>query len=324
MNPFGARSPIVGIVPVGTRLSEAPPDGTLRIQLVSMLEFKKDDRSELPFVTFRRRARNLDLPSLERGLCVQAPRRAKTYEQDFLKAMRMVLSADPDSNRPKPDIVCVNELAFPASAKGPSLAVGSELGQLAEAGGQFVVAGTAHDTRSLYNTAYAFYPGCPPYGWKYHKQVSATHPEVKERVSVPGVRRTAAFAAFGIRLSILTCLDICDYSSVLPVVQNRDGIDLLLVPSYSERIDRLVTMAKVVSKGMGGLVALVNHAVPGNRGRLFRFGEGVTESGSGIISANGQVLGDVTWFNLDLAKFRQGRDDLSHDPSDELEWLFPS
>lgn len=152
----------------------------------------------------------------------------------------------------------MNELGIPASPTGPSRAFFKELKSWARQTSSLIVAGSFHDARTKYNTGYIFTPASPDCGYTFHKQVSAK--DIKEYVSVPSDRQSVMVLAFGFNIGVIICLDLLDYSTVASLVDLRDAVDFILVPSYSEAegVSRLGRIAKIASQAMPGGVGIVN------------------------------------------------------------------
>ena len=65
----------------------------------------------------------------------------------------------------------------------------------------------------------------------------------------------------------MICLDIADYATLASVIRVRDKVDMLLVPCYTEKFDKMLEVAKLASKALRGIVAMVNAHVPNEIGR---------------------------------------------------------
>jgi hypothetical protein len=218
----------------------------------------------------------------------------------------------------KADIVCMNELSFPTRNQEPLKKAVTLTRQLAKAHNCLIVAGSAHDRRTLYNTSYLFYPGCPPSGEPYHKQVSAT--SVGELVSVPAKRRTICTRVFGLNIAVLICLDIADFSAVASVVKFQDRVDLLLVPCYSEYMDSLDRVAKATSAALCGVVALVNYRPPAPRAPCIveEFGETRAVDRDRVLDSGG-IIHSVFIKPPELLARKLK---IKGNPDERMEWLF--
>lgn len=156
------------------------------------------------------------------------------------------------------DIVVVNELGIPASSTSPSAEFFRQTKLWAKKTYSLIIAGSFHDARTKYNTGYIFTPNSPSNGYAFHKQVSAT--DVKEYISVPPKRQSLIALAFGFKIGVIICLDLLDYSTVASLVDMRDAIDFILVPSHSdaESMQSLGRVAKIASQAMPGGVGIIN------------------------------------------------------------------
>lgn len=221
------------------------------------------------------------------------------------------------------DIVCVNELGFPTSNRQqPLKRVINWTRRLAQVNNCFIVAGSCHDRRTLFNSGHIFFPGCPSHGEIFHKQVSAI--SVEERISLPPERRAICTKVFGLDVATLICLDLADFSSVSAVVRAADKIDLLLVPCYSEWIEALERIARQASGAMSGIVALANYRRVGQLGYVFtKFGNSIVAAETVDVNAD-RAEGCVSLFDLNVPRFRSEKTErqLSLSADERLEWLF--
>ena len=219
------------------------------------------------------------------------------------------------------DIVCVNELGFPSYRAKPLKKIERFTRTLAKRHRAFVLAGSAHDERTLYNTAHLFFPDCPEEGIAYHKQVSAV--SMGELVSTPPARSTVLSYAFGLWIGVLICLDLADFSSVTAVVKFTEHCDLLLVPCFTEWTEELERIAHATSRAMPGIVALVNFH--GNNHKpaciLSRFGESIpADCITGIPGSEGSIC----LFSFPPAEFKNAKIQrwIGASSEDRMEWLF--
>jgi hypothetical protein len=216
------------------------------------------------------------------------------------------------------NVVCFNELGAPINPEGPSIRFFNHVRKLSKQWKALVVAGSFHDFRTKYNTGYLFTPNCPEEGWSFHKQTSAV--ELGERVSVPPFRRSVVIPAFGVRIGVVICLDIVDYSTVASLVSLADLIDFVLVPACSFETQALERAARIASQGMPGGVGIINF----DRGRkysssLYVFGEEIDPVESARLGGNSGWIDiyEITW-----DEFRNRK--LSQDTPSDVNWLFRS
>ena len=133
-----------------------------------------------------------------------------------------------------------------------------------------IVAGTSHDKRTYYNTGYIYHPDGNS---SFHKTLSAA--DMGELISAPAKRRVLSVKTLGLRVAVMICLDIADYATLASVIRAGEKVDLVLVPCYTTRFDKMVSVAKVASGALRGIVALVNANLPGMTCRIDRFGKDV-------------------------------------------------
>ena len=223
---------------------------------------------------------------------------------------------------PGVDVVVVNELGIPASPTGPTAEFFRRTKSWAKRkpSPALIIAGSFHDARTKYNTGYIFTPESPDFGYAFHKQVSATG--IGEYISVPPRRQSVIIRAFGFKIGVIICLDLLDYSTVVSLVDMRDTIDFILVPSHSEpeEVRSLEKVAKIASQAMPGGVGIVNcHHGKTRSSTMHIFGDSqipvvdqALADGSGWLSIY-EVEGH--WFQN---KKKRAQDDIQLD----LEWLF--
>jgi hypothetical protein len=94
-----------------------------------------------------------------------------------------------------------------------------------------------------------------------------------EYISSPAKRRVLRIEAFGLAIATMICLDVADYVTLASVVRVRDKINMLLVPCYTKKWDKMLDVAKLASKALRGVVAMVNAHVPNAICHIARFGE---------------------------------------------------
>lgn len=267
---------------------------TIRLALVSLPEMDRQTCLALQGNIAQDRGAHicgLDSKACERIVYCFSEERAATALNLYREALDVAIGQQ------NADIVCFNELSFPAIESGPSRDAIHYIQRFAQAKGKLVIGGSAHDSRTLYNSGQLFYPtGDQPEASHifYHKQVSAI--ATKEYVSIPCLRSTPLVRAFGLRIAILICLDMADYSTVASLFKHGIEADLLIVPSYSFWTeDPLEKIAIDVSAAMPGIVAIVNRyrPPPKTSALIYKFGRPNPErqirqlplaSGSGVVS----------------------------------------
>lgn len=255
---------------------------------------------------------NIDCQACERQLIVSSNESIETVAKQYYNAVSLALK------KHKANIVCINELGFPATEQGPykdSIEATKKLAQEHEA---LIIAGSAHDSRTYYNTGHIYHPDSDVY--YYHKQVSAVH--LNELVSTPSKRKTIYTHAFGLRIAVIICLDIADYSTVAGIVRLGNEIDMILVPAYTDKIEPLEEVAIDTSAAMPGMVALINHQAAGKRSSyLYRFGKIDSKLREIKLPDNGGVL---NIYDINVEAFHNEKYKKSEDEKQDqnLKWLF--
>ena len=174
----------------------------------------------------------------------------KKYFESYISYINIALK------EMKANIICINELVIPTYKGRPYIKALKFLRQKANEYNALIISGSAYDTRTLYNTAYIFYPNCPNYGLQYNKQISASYSG--EYINVPSDRIAYILRAFGLNIGILIGQDIFDYSSVSPFTQFSAGLDILFVPYHSKKIGIFNKLAEYISINLRGIVSLTN------------------------------------------------------------------
>lgn len=167
-----------------------------------------------------------------------------------------------------PDVICFNELGLPTNDMSPSRAAKRLAWEVSQRHEVLIVAGTGHDALSLHNTGYVFRPGGPKAGDSFHKSISAQ--SVGELINTPPARRVVAVEYRGLKIAIMICLDVADYASIAAVVKVGDGVDVLLVPCYTQKFEAMGAIADITSKALPGIVAMVNAELPDSDARCCR------------------------------------------------------
>jgi predicted amidohydrolase len=244
------------------------------------------------------------------------------FRPDEAKSHLDIFSASLDAAlQLKPHVICFNELALPSQEMEPLDEVRELVWQKSQEHNVLIVAGSAHDWRTRFNTAYLFRPGGPKQGQAIHKIVTAY--KVKEFVSVPSPRLVAVVRHAGLAIAVMICLDIADYSSAASVVKVSESVDVVLVLCYTPKFDDMASIAKVTSKALPGIVAMVNADRPDTSARncvIARFGR--QQKANQTQLANGSYL---TFFDIPYAEFRQTRIDMTNEDKyrdPEIEYLF--
>lgn len=308
-NPFSKTYGTVAFVNQVTPASvaEAPRKRRLRLALVSLPKLAGET---VEFSTV-----DSDLSHVDHAACMRnLVRCTDLAAREFLSQYECGLR---EAVRRGSDIVCVNELGFPFTDQGPceeAIALTKELVNRHQC---VVLAGSYHDRRTHYNTGHFYYPGCTGSGDHYHKQVSATG--LGEYVSIPARRKVLVTKVFGLRIAVLICLDLADYSAVASVVGRGDAVDLLLVPGYSDRTELLESVAEAASHAMPGIVAFINRYGPPKASSLvYRFGKLQQTRSVEVQGGNGAIC--IYEFDRDV--FQREKLNLQDAANERLQWLF--
>ncbi len=316
-NPFSASClhiTKVKRIPLDKALSKSATMLTkVRFAFVSFKKNSDDDFKDDSIFKSKPKGRGIDKDSCYRKLLRCNDQQVGEHWSLYQNVLRDALE------KYKANIVCINELGIPANSNGPLDQFFDRAKYWAETKKAVIIAGSCHDPRTKYNTGYIFIPNCPPDGYAFHKQVSAT--TVGEYISVPPERHSIIVPAFGLRIGVITCLDLLDYSTIATLTQVRDAIDFILVPSCSRDVEGLGKVAIISSQAMPGGVAIVNY----DRGRkhsssMHLFGRKASEEPvlSEKINKN---FGRISIYEVDLPSFGNKKYDLQ-DIEENLDWLF--
>ena len=262
-NPFASFvDSLCDVVPVNAETLERRKKAPVRIALVSMPALSKGDF----------KLRRFNLPRVPRGVDPEDCKRQLValrgnLHKQWLDAYKEALTFAVDEFHA--DIICVSELGLPHRNALPMKEAQRFARDLSATRNVLIVAGTSHDHRTRYNTGYVYYPGGPEEA--FHKTLSATGME--EYISSPAKRRVLRIEAFGLAIATMICLDIADYVTLASVVRVRDKVNMLLVPCYTKKWDKMLDMAKLASNALRGVVAMVNAHVPNAICHIARFGE---------------------------------------------------
>jgi predicted amidohydrolase len=222
------------------------------------------------------------------------------------------------------NIVCVSELGLPSSDLIPMEEALRFAHAMSERHNALIVAGTAHDGRTRFNTGYVFHPGGPPDGWPFHKSFSAV--TMEERIIAPAGRHVAVIETLGLKIATMICLDIGDYASLAAVMHVADHVDLLLVPCCTLKFEKMLDVARLASKALPGIVALVNcrlHDSYAGPRQIALFGKILEPERVDIRRAGqGRNVAEVALFAFDSGKFQEQRTRLKTNPGKYVNWLF--
>jgi hypothetical protein len=323
-NPFSTTSDRVTRVKPYTIKSLANPraKGTVRLALVSLPEMDKQTCSTAEDTVLRKR-KGVHSTGLDHDACRRRVFHfADTRAAEVFGLCQIALDA---ASKNGADIICFNELAFPAVIHAPLKEAIDYFERFADENRTLIIGGSAHDRRTLYNSGQLFYPHDPEKPEKriyYHKQVSAIG--TSELVSMPCERKTITVKAFGLHTAILVCLDIADYSTVASLFAGGNENELLIVPCHSKLMeDPLGKMAELMSRAMPGIVVLNNHwnpSAPESSSVVYKFGR--KQSADSFTSIPLADHLSLVLYDIDLDAFRDERGQRSDERDAMLQQLF--
>ncbi len=285
----------------------------VHVALVSLPQFKDLPKAIREYsIVQSKNERDIDLEACRRLLIGHSPQVARQLAEIYESSLRVAVE------KHGADVVCLNELSFPSWNQEPLRRASQVTRELAKKYRCLVVAGSTHDRRTLYNTSYLFYPGCPATGTPYHKQISAT--SIGELVSVPARRQTICTRVFGLNIAVLICLDLADFSAVASVVKLAERVDVLLVPCYSEWMDSLERVARAASAALRGVVALVNYRPTDLKAPCIveEFGQPRHVDGAQVLDS-GAVIHSL---RIKPRSLLQTKLEIKGDAMSRFEWLF--
>jgi hypothetical protein len=290
-----------------------PKGDALRIALISMPEF--------PFLVeeFSSLRTKRSPSGIERHSCTRrlvafrgdVPQRMLAAFEEALKRAVEGLHAH---------VVCISELGLPSLRMMP-MQEATKVAYHVSQRGVLVIAGSAHDSRTLFNSGYMFYPGCPKAGVSFHKSVSAI--SAGELICSPSARHVPCVDIFGLKIATMLCLDIADYAALASVVRVGDSVDIVLVPCYTKKFEKMVEVARTASKALPGIVALVNAGL----GDSVASTSHIAAFGRLEPPSRGEKLDSgvtISLFKLDHKEFHAERTRLKTSPDSQMEWLFGS
>jgi hypothetical protein len=188
-----------------------PDDGFVRIALISMPNF---DYKLADFSLRKNVPRGVDRTDVARTLAAVRGREPDRMLEAYTEALKSAL------DHHHANIVCISELGLPSRNIKPMVEALKIANEMSRSRNALIIAGSAHDFRTRYNTGYLFHPGGPATGWAFHKASSAT--SMEERITAPADRRVVIIDTLGLRIATLICLDIADYATLAAVM--RPGI----------------------------------------------------------------------------------------------------
>jgi len=280
-----------------------PDDGIVRIALVSM--------PAVPFATTDvRRAKSvragMDPNDVRRTLTNFSPTSVVKMRKAYKEALKAALEEH------GAHIVCFNELGLPSKNMKPD-DVENLVSRRHDA---LVIAGTAHDKVTMFNTGYLLHP--PKHTHAFHKYASAV--TMHERIMTPAQRRVLIVSTFGLKIAVMICLDVVDYTTFASVMRASDYVNVVLVPCYTERFEQMQDIATVASKALPGVVALVNSRQRAGSRYVAQCGEVLDPSAPQLLPGGAEIA--VLSLNLNELEERRTDAKVNADPC--LDWMFGS
>ena len=284
-----------------------PADGIVRIALVSMpvLPYSETDvrkpkklRHGIEPSDVQRTLANFRRPDTTRMLTA------------YKEALQIALEQH------KANIVCFNELGLPSREMVP-VDVQDLAAKMSRRHKALVIAGTAHDKVTMFNTGYLLHP--PAHTHAFHKYASAV--TMNERIMTPAHRRVLIIDTLDLRIAVMICLDVVDYTTLASVMLAGDHVDVVLVPCYTERFQKMQDIAAVASKALPGVVALVNARHRTGSRYIAQCGEEVDPTVPPIALQGGA---EIALLSLELDDHDAKRKRAMTYPDPCLDWMFGS
>ena len=166
------------------------------------------------------------------------------------------------------DFICINELGFPFSPSTKDFNAENDelkdtIGKIANDYNVYIIAGTFHDDKTLFNTAYIFAPGegheinLPI---EHQKKCSAL--SVGEEIRIPYQRYFDYYRCKFGYFSLLICLDSYDPSFIFRIINthksSKPDIDFIFIPSHTPSSYNADKASKEISMATGSIVSYVN------------------------------------------------------------------
>jgi hypothetical protein len=254
----------------------------------------------------------------------------KTQVRDNLGVRQLVGYSDKDSdlhyehyhkailialNKYKADIICANELVFPAKGYKPIPEAILFTKNMAFDYEVLIIAGTYHDSQTGYNTGLLFFPGCNPTGHPYYKNTSAV--QADEFINTPPKREIPCIMFRGLKIAAMICLDMLEFSLVSSVVKGQ--CDFLFIPSHSIKTERMRNTAIFISKAIPGVA--LNNYYDFNRtfipSYVFLFGKYIEKTYRVIFKG-----GVISFYNLDTEHILREKQRNTYNEDEYLNLLF--
>lgn len=314
LNPFHSIAEnLCGVLPINEGrelLANRVEPAAVRIALVSMpgLRVEPQQFSTLP--------KNAVADDIDKGACLrQLVAYPHAVARDVFATFEAALSSALSLS---PHVICFSELALPSVDGVPMQEAKRLVFEASRERDVVIIAGSAHDARTLYNTGYLFYPGGPENGRPFHKSVSAW--SMRELISAPAARRILLAKVAGLRVATMICLDIADYASIASVVKVGDGIDVLLVPCYTTLFEKMDRVAIVASRALPGIVGMVNAVIPDVAAKPRQ----VAWFGKLRDPDDQSAAGGVQVSVIDIAyeEFQKSRSEMRSKSENKMRWLF--
>lgn len=286
-----------------------PADDLVRIALISMPDILYISKE---FGSPHDPPNGVDKDDVRRTLGAVSQADSKKMLDTFREALTAALEDD------DADIVCVNEFGFPSRNAIPLAEAQRIAFDLSCRHNALIVAGTSHDSRTMFNTGYLFHPAETQTTWAFHKSASAY--QMGERIMAPARHRILIIDAFGLRIATIIGLDVVDYTTLASVMAAGDQIDVILVPSYTLRAERMQDVAVLASRALPGLVAMANARLPDGSAFIAECGEAVHLPSPTVLRGGASV----TRWSFKLGELKEKRALAKNEIDPYLDWMFGS
>jgi hypothetical protein len=241
-------------------------------------------------------------------------------------------------------IICINELGFPTENKIPSEKAIEITKEIVKRYKCIVIAGSYHDSRTMYNSGHVYYPKDDPqtpvdFHFCY-KQVSAKELTANpELINIPPMRTSVSIQAFRLNIAVIICLDLLDYSSIAPLINPSNNINLIVVPSYTDNMKPMKRVAEQMSKVLPGGVFINNACIPGSgeSAGMYLFGEEIKnpeqKDGDKMTNPDTQFKyyqiyplpdqkGKICLYSINYDQFLRDKNYHFNNGNPDLKWLF--
>ncbi|HSY52294.1 MAG TPA: hypothetical protein VLC46_26060 [Thermoanaerobaculia bacterium] len=308
-NPFftlAKKLCIPDVIPEVAKLRR-PVDGAVRLALISMPDVSYVEKD---FKWRKALPSGVHEEDVRRTLAAVSHADSKRMLVAFREAL---LFAVEEGNA---NIVCVSELGLPSRDAVPLQEAQQIAFEISCKHNALIIAGSSHDSRTMFNTGYLFHPTEKRATWAFHKNASAH--KMGERIMTPARRRVLIVDAFDLRIATMICLDVVDYTTLASVMAAGDQVDVVLVPSYTLRFEKMQDVATVASQALPGVVALVNARLPVGSSFIAQCGVEIKLPAPSVLPGGAEVA----LLSLKIDELKEKRTQAKNDLHPYLDWMF--